>query len=851
MLSVAVQCDIMTISDKREEKAAVVEDKNYIFVSYAHKDSDEVIPTIDALSNAGFRVWYDSGIEAGTEWPEYIEEHLENARVVLVFMTPATVQSRNCRNEINLALEMKKDVLVVYLEDTTLLKGMRLQLNSTQSLFRKNHQSNETFYQALMEAKILQCCRDGSRSGEYCNPVSKPAQQPQPMTSQPAPKPTYTPPVNTKTDTRSSSYRKSSGSSPWVTLLVKGVIAIGLLAALIGFVIYPNLIYPNMANDDLNTPQILQTYGGSYKASRVQGDGFITISSCDASGNIKGYLEFIVENTYGKYEISGKILEKKNNGDLTISINPGQWIVQPNGYTALESMEVKISDDYQSLRCTKYSMSWSAGENDEFAIQTPEDLSKLVGSSATYQLKNDIDMSGISFSPIEGFTGTLMGNGYSIKNLTIDASVSNVGLFSNLEGTVINLKIEDAEIVVSGRNENIGILCGTLTGEINNVSVSGNVTADKSSGVGGVCGLVSRNTSHILKDIVNNASVTGLSYVGGCFGKVKEEAQNSTQEQTLELLNLKNNGTVTAIEDYAGGITSYIDTSATGFFGSFAATVKDCENTGDVSGNYYVAGIVGFTIADAGSTIDGCTNAAAITAKAYTGCIAGATDQYVIKNCSNEGSTLTATGACLEEGKKYAYVGGIVGKGTCLEKCTNYIDIQYDGGGEFVGGIMGYCSIGPAVVGDALVADSVEACFKNLTNLGNITGNSYVGGITGGAKYFWTNGCTKLIASFEGMVNSGSVTATQDFAGGIAGYMAGDVGGFGGSMSWCFYDSRNEGAVTGAANVGGLFGGFRNGAADGNAYERNVVTIDGCDVTGAVNGGSQVGQLIGLDEIKK
>ena len=486
-----------------------------------------------------------------------------------------------------------------------------------------------------MEAKILQCCRDGSRSGEYYNPISKPTQQPQPMTS---PKPTYTPPVNTKTDTRSSSYRKSSGSSPWVTLLVKGVVAIGLLAALIGFVIYPNLIYPNMANDDLNTPQILQTYGGSYRASRVQGDGFITISSCDASGNIKGYLEFIVENTYGKYEISGKIQEKKNNGDLTISINPGQWIVQPNGYTALESMEVKISDDYQSLRCTKYSMSWSAGENDEFAIQTPEDLSKLVGSSATYQLKNDIDMSGISFSPIEGFTGTLMGNGYSIKNLMIDASVSNVGLFSNLEGTVINLKIEDAEIVVSGRNENIGILCGTLTGEINNVSVSGNVTADKSSGVGGVCGLVSRNTSHILKDIVNNASVTGLSYVGG---------------------------------------------------------------------------------------------------------------------------------------------------------------------------------------------------------------------ITGGAKYFWTNGCTKLIASFEGMVNSGSVTATQDFAGGIAGYMAGDVGGFGGSMSWCFYDSRNEGAVTGAANVGGLFGGFRNGAADGNAYERNVVTIDGCDVTGAVNGGSQIGQLIGLDEIKK
>ena len=48
----------------------------YIFISYAHKNSDVVLPIIEALADNGFRVWYDAGIEAGTEWPEYVAEKL-------------------------------------------------------------------------------------------------------------------------------------------------------------------------------------------------------------------------------------------------------------------------------------------------------------------------------------------------------------------------------------------------------------------------------------------------------------------------------------------------------------------------------------------------------------------------------------------------------------------------------------------------------------------------------------------------------------------------------------------------------------------------------------------------------
>lgn len=134
----------------------------YIFVSYAHTDSAIVVPIIDVLQSAGFRVWYDQGIEAGTEWPAYIEEHLDNCDRFLVFMSPSTVTSVNCRNEINYASTLKKEILVVYLEETVLKYGLNLQLNSKQSLFRYRHTSEESFLEELKRAKILSSCLAGA-----------------------------------------------------------------------------------------------------------------------------------------------------------------------------------------------------------------------------------------------------------------------------------------------------------------------------------------------------------------------------------------------------------------------------------------------------------------------------------------------------------------------------------------------------------------------------------------------------------------------------------------------------------------------------------------------------------------
>lgn len=131
----------------------------YIFVSYSHKDSARVLPALEALNADGFRVWYDSGIEAGTEWPAYIEEHLIRSAVVLVFMSESAVESVNCRNEINFALAHHKDMLVIYLEETELRYGMGLQLGASQSVYAERYPTSERFFSEVCGAPMLQVCK--------------------------------------------------------------------------------------------------------------------------------------------------------------------------------------------------------------------------------------------------------------------------------------------------------------------------------------------------------------------------------------------------------------------------------------------------------------------------------------------------------------------------------------------------------------------------------------------------------------------------------------------------------------------------------------------------------------------
>ena len=138
--------------------------EKYIFISYAHKDSAIVVPLIANMRKSGFHVWYDNGIETGTEWPDYIQTRLEKSAAVLVFISKHSVESVNCRNEINFALMKHKAMIVVHLEETELKYGMGLQLNGIQSVSMFKYAKMSKFFEELISIPLLQVCREKNES---------------------------------------------------------------------------------------------------------------------------------------------------------------------------------------------------------------------------------------------------------------------------------------------------------------------------------------------------------------------------------------------------------------------------------------------------------------------------------------------------------------------------------------------------------------------------------------------------------------------------------------------------------------------------------------------------------------
>lgn len=130
----------------------------YIFVSYAHRDSDAVFAVLNELQERGYRLWYDDGIAPGSEWPEDIAQHLDAAAMVISFVTPNSMKSQNCRREINFSLTREKPFLSIVLEPTEMPLGMEMQLSAQQSIIRYNYDSWDGFIRKVLSCPDIAPC---------------------------------------------------------------------------------------------------------------------------------------------------------------------------------------------------------------------------------------------------------------------------------------------------------------------------------------------------------------------------------------------------------------------------------------------------------------------------------------------------------------------------------------------------------------------------------------------------------------------------------------------------------------------------------------------------------------------
>lgn len=89
----------------------------FIFISYAHLQSDAVVDTIRILNDKGYRLWYDEGIPAGSDWPANIAQHMQDCERVVFFLSARAMESPNCLSEMRTARRLGKPMLIVKLED--------------------------------------------------------------------------------------------------------------------------------------------------------------------------------------------------------------------------------------------------------------------------------------------------------------------------------------------------------------------------------------------------------------------------------------------------------------------------------------------------------------------------------------------------------------------------------------------------------------------------------------------------------------------------------------------------------------------------------------------------------------
>lgn len=94
--------------------------KSYdVFVSYSREDKNRVLPWVEELKIGGAAVFFDTeSLLGGSKWQNEIAEAIRTAKLVMLFVSRASVASDFVPKELALSVDMKKNILPVLLEET-------------------------------------------------------------------------------------------------------------------------------------------------------------------------------------------------------------------------------------------------------------------------------------------------------------------------------------------------------------------------------------------------------------------------------------------------------------------------------------------------------------------------------------------------------------------------------------------------------------------------------------------------------------------------------------------------------------------------------------------------------------
>ncbi len=94
------------------------DERDVVFVSYARANGEKIAPLVEAMQEAGTRVWMDiEDIRLGTEWIHEIQAGITNARAFLALLSPEYLDSSACLDELRFACESGKAIVPIVLGD--------------------------------------------------------------------------------------------------------------------------------------------------------------------------------------------------------------------------------------------------------------------------------------------------------------------------------------------------------------------------------------------------------------------------------------------------------------------------------------------------------------------------------------------------------------------------------------------------------------------------------------------------------------------------------------------------------------------------------------------------------------
>ena len=363
-----------------------------------------------------------------------------------------------------------------------------------------------------------------------------------------------------------------------------------------------------------------------------------------------------------------------------------------------------------------------------FQIDDYEDL-KAIGKgaylySSNYILTKDIDASASKkenckndecsgFMPIgrnkdavdsSKFRGTFDGQNRTIRNLFVQGKADNLGLFSNLYGSVKNLKLDSAKIIGAINSAGyVGSVVGHADGPIENVHVT-NSFVQGSGSVGGIVGTIARDS---MVNVSYQGEVNGIYRIGGIVGLSYARIVNASADIRIVA---KRDSSGKLSSKQIGGIAGYAESG-----------IRNSHSSGVIIPNALRIGSVGGLVGESRSTILNCSSSVDLLSVSDSGKTFVFDDRIGGLVGDNRDPIIYAYATGNVEGT--SSVGGLVGANS-YEIWRVYAQGTVKGE-EYVGGLVGH---------------NTTVSYGNLENFGvihesyagnKVVGNENVGGLVG------------------------------------------------------------------------------------------------------------------------